>query len=63
MKNYIFGVHLSPRFVIIFMLIAAFAGDCYAEQLKFGDGEYNEETDPVKDEKKQKKYVQGGINS
>ena len=54
MKSYIIGAHVSPRFVIIFMLIAAFAGNCYAQQLKFGDWECIEETDPTKDEKSKK---------
>jgi hypothetical protein len=54
MKKYIIGANVSSLFAIIFMLIAAFAGNCYAEQLKFGDWECIEETDPTKDEKSKK---------
>ena len=65
MKNYIIGAHVSPRFVIIFMLIAAFAGNCYAQQLKFGDWECIEETDPTKDEKSKKigTFAKDGLSS
>ncbi|MGD8523387.1 MAG: hypothetical protein PVF56_19725 [Desulfobacterales bacterium] len=65
MKNYIIGAHLSARFVIIFMLIAAFAGNGYAEELKFGDWECIEETDPTKDEKSKKigTFAKDGVSS
>ena len=65
MKNHIIGAHLSARFVIIFMLIAAFAGNCYAEGLKFGDWECIEETDPTKDEKSKKigTFAKDGVSS
>ena len=65
MKNYIVGAHVSPRLVIMFMLIAAFAGNGYAQQLKFGDWECIAETDPTKDEKRKKigTFAKDGVSS
>jgi hypothetical protein len=65
MNNYIVGAHVSPRFVIIFMLIAAFTANGYAEQLKFGDWVCIEETDPTKDEKSKKigTFAKDGVSS
>jgi hypothetical protein len=51
MKRLIIGANSSHLFAMIFMLIAALAGNCYAKQLKFGDWECIEETDPGSDEK------------
>lgn len=54
MKKLMLEANVSRLFAIILILIAAFAGNCYAEQLKFGDWECIQKNDPTKDEKSKK---------
>jgi hypothetical protein len=54
MKKFMVGANVFRRYATMFMLVAAVAGNCYAEQLTFGDWQCIPETEPTNDEKRKK---------
>ena len=54
MKKLIVGANVFRGFAMILLFMAAFAGNCFAKPLTFGDWQCIQETDPTNDEKRKK---------